>query len=80
MPRGLKKSKKLLRVYSKNLFKKILFTDEKIFTIEHKFNKQNDEVYVGTNIIGGQIKSSHNSNRLLPIFCDGVVGSVLEWG
>ncbi len=30
----LERSKKLLRVYSKNLFKKILFADKKIFTVE----------------------------------------------
>ncbi len=41
----LKWLKKLMFIYSKNLFKKILFTDEKIFTIEQKFNKQNDNVY-----------------------------------
>ncbi len=44
----LERLKKLLRVYGKNLFKKISFTDEKIFTIEEKFNKQNDKVYAWT--------------------------------
>ncbi len=44
----LKRMKKLWRVYSKNLFKKLLFKDEKILTIEYKFNKQNDYVYART--------------------------------
>lgn len=42
------RSKKLLRLYGKNRYKNILFTDEKIFTIEEKFNKQNDRVYART--------------------------------
>ncbi len=41
----LERSKKFLRVYGKNLFKKIMFTDEKIFTTEQKFSKQIDKVY-----------------------------------
>ncbi len=46
----------LLHIYSKNLFNKILFVDEKIFTIEQKFNRQNNKVYL--DIIRGQSKSS----------------------
>ncbi len=41
-----KRSKKPLLIYSKNLFKKILCLNEKIFTIEQKFNEQNDKVYM----------------------------------
>ncbi len=44
--RWIERLNKLSRVYSKNLFKKILFVDEKIFTTEQKFNKKNDKVYV----------------------------------
>lgn len=39
------RSKALLARHGKNSYKKILFTDEKIFTIEQKFNRQNDRVY-----------------------------------
>lgn len=39
------RSKKLLKKYGKEGYKKILFTDEKIFSIEEKFNKQNDRIY-----------------------------------
>jgi len=38
-------AKKLLRQYAKNCHRQILFTDEKIFTIEEKFNRQNNRVY-----------------------------------
>ena len=36
---------KLLKRYGKKSVENILFTDEKIFTIEEKSNKQNDKVY-----------------------------------
>ena len=39
-----KKSRCLLS-YGKERYKEILFTDEKIFTVEETFNKQNDRVY-----------------------------------
>lgn len=39
------KSKRLLQRYANNGHRKILFTDEKIFTIEEAFNRQNDRVY-----------------------------------
>lgn len=42
------RSKKLLRLYGKKRYKNILFTDEKIFTVEEKYNKQNDRVYART--------------------------------
>ncbi|KAL4153798.1 hypothetical protein QTP88_001631 [Uroleucon formosanum] len=39
------RAKKLLKRYAKNGHRQILFTDEKIFTVEEKFNRQNDRVY-----------------------------------
>lgn len=39
------RSKALLARHGKNGHRDILFTDEKIFTIEQKFNRQNDRVY-----------------------------------
>jgi len=39
------KAKKLLQQYAKNGHRQILFTDENIFTVEEKFNRQNDRVY-----------------------------------
>lgn len=41
----VKKCKRLLKKYGARRYKKILFTDEKIFTVQEKFNKQNDRVY-----------------------------------
>jgi hypothetical protein len=42
----LERSKKLLRSYGRKKFKQILFTDEKIFTVEEKYIKPNDRVYM----------------------------------
>lgn len=39
------RSRALLKRYAGEKWKRILFTDEKIFTVEAKFNKQNDRVY-----------------------------------
>ncbi len=39
------RAKKLLRLYGKGKYKKILITNEKIFTIEQKLSRQNDKVY-----------------------------------
>lgn len=41
----LERSRNLLRRHAKNQHRRILFSDEKIFTIEQKFNRQNDRVY-----------------------------------
>ncbi len=37
--------KKLLKEFGSSRYMRILFTDEKIFTTEEKFNKRNDRVY-----------------------------------
>ncbi len=42
---GFDRCKKLLKRFAKKKHRKILFSDEKIFTIEEKFNPQNDRVY-----------------------------------
>lgn len=39
------RSKALLQRYDNNKHRQILFTDEKIFTVEEKFNRQNDRIY-----------------------------------
>ncbi|KAL1463846.1 hypothetical protein WDU94_015547 [Cyamophila willieti] len=44
------RSKKLLDRYANGGYKKILFTDEKIFNIEEKFNRQNDRVYARSSL------------------------------
>ncbi len=75
----IERLKKLLYMYSKNLFKKISFMGEKIFTIEQRFNKQNDKVYTWT-LYETKSKNLQNSKRSLPIFYDGVVRSVVKWG
>ena len=41
----LLKSKRLLKRYAPNGHRRILFTDEKIFSVEETFNAQNDGVY-----------------------------------
>lgn len=41
----LTRSRRLLKTYAGKKYQKILFTDEKIFTIEEKFNRQNDRIY-----------------------------------
>lgn len=51
------RSKCLLDKYAQGMHRKILFTDEKIFTVEEKFNKQNDRVYA---------KSSKEAAELVP--------------
>lgn len=40
-----KRSKKLIREFGSGRYQDILFTDEKIFTVEETYNKQNDRVY-----------------------------------
>jgi hypothetical protein len=39
------RAKKLLQRHADGGHRKILFADEKIFTVEKKFNRQNDRVY-----------------------------------
>lgn len=43
-----RKSKELRRQHARNGHRRILFTDEKIFTVEESFNKQNDRVYAAS--------------------------------
>lgn len=42
------KCRRLLQRYAHNGHRRILFTDEKIFTIEESFNRQNDRVYASS--------------------------------
>ncbi|VVC43196.1 Hypothetical protein CINCED_3A005863 [Cinara cedri] len=46
----LERSKKLQRSYGRQKCKQILFTDEKIFTVEEKYNNQNDRVYATSSL------------------------------
>ncbi len=46
-----KKVKKVLHLYVKRGFKRILFTDEKVFTVGQKFNWQNDRIYTWLPIV-----------------------------
>jgi len=43
-----RKCRRLLQRYANNKHRTILFTDEKIFTIEESFNRQNDRVYASS--------------------------------
>jgi hypothetical protein len=42
------KTECLLQWHAKNGLENILFTDEKIFTIEEQYNRQNDKIYAQT--------------------------------
>lgn len=53
----LQRSRALLKRYAKNGHRKILFSDEKIFTVEENFNRQNDKVYA---------KNSQEANTVAP--------------
>jgi len=44
------RARKLLDEYENDSYREILFTDEKIFSIEEHFNKQNDRVYAKSSI------------------------------
>ncbi|CAG4973152.1 unnamed protein product [Colias eurytheme] len=50
----LKRSRVTLKRYAKNRHRDILFTDEKIFDIEEKYNKRNDRVYAGSSEEAGK--------------------------
>lgn len=66
-----KKSRRLLSLYGKERYKEILFTDEKIFTVEETFNKQNDRVYA---------QSSKEARELVPRIERGhYPASVMVW-
>lgn len=65
------KSKRLLTLYGKGRYKKILFSDEKIFSVEESFNKQNDRVYA---------RSSREARELMPCIERGhFPASVMVW-
>lgn len=57
MEKRKEKSKRLLADYAGAEYRRILFTDEKNFTVEEKFNKQNDRVYA---------RSSKEAAELVP--------------
>ncbi|RVE40705.1 hypothetical protein evm_014646, partial [Chilo suppressalis] len=42
----LKRCRVLLKRYAGKIYREILFSDEKIFTVEESYNKQNDKLYV----------------------------------
>ena len=42
------KAKRLLKRYAGNVHKSMLFSDEKVFTVEQCFNAQNDHMYASS--------------------------------
>lgn len=58
------RAKKLLSRYGQKKYQKILFTDEKIFTVEESYNKQNDKVYARSSkeasAIIGKVQRGHH--------------------
>lgn len=65
----LARSRVLLKRYAQNGHKKILFSDEKIFTVEESFNCQNDKVYarnsLEANIIAPRILRGHHPSSVM---------------
>lgn len=64
------RSKVLLRRYGDEAYRSILFTDEKIFTIEEKFNRQNDRVYArssreATEMVGRVERGHHPASVMV---------------
>lgn len=65
------RSRVLLERYGENEHRNILFSDEKIFTIEETFNKQNDKVYA---------RSSEQASQIAPRVIRGHhPSSVMVW-
>ena len=67
----LKKAQTLLRRFSGDSHKSILFSDEKLFTIEEKINKQN------TRILAEDIVTANSNGRMVPR--SGHPASVMVW-
>ena len=61
----IEKCKSLLVKHADNLHRKILFTDEKIFTVQEKFNKQNDRVYEASELIPRVEKGHHPASVMV---------------
>lgn len=72
-----KLTKKLLQRHAYGGHKHILFTDEKIFTVEEKFNRQNDKVYA-PQLSGSRWENCKDGKRSSHSFSDGLVGSVVN--
>ncbi len=68
---------KSAHLYRKELFKRILFIDEKIFTVEEKFNRQND-TSVHHILIQRQRKSSLGPKRPSSNVYNGLVRSFIQ--
>ncbi|PIO67302.1 hypothetical protein TELCIR_10951, partial [Teladorsagia circumcincta] len=60
-----KRSKQLLRKFADGRHSKILFTDEKLFTVEQVVNKQNDRVYAVSNPYATVSRSSHPASVMV---------------
>jgi hypothetical protein len=65
----VQKCKRLLKRYGEKKVKFILFTDEKIFTVEEKFNKQNDRIYAKSSkevpLKIKKVKKSHHPGSIM---------------
>lgn len=67
--RRLERSKELLARYADDRHKEILFSDEKIFTVEQTFNRQNDRVYAHSSkeasAVAPRIERAHHPASLM---------------
>lgn len=65
----LARSRALLKQYAQNGHRKILFTDEKIFTVEENFNRQNDRVYAKNSkeasMIAPRVQRGHHPSSVM---------------
>lgn len=63
------RSKCLMQRYAQDKHRKILFTDEKLFNIEEKFNRQNDRVYAHSSReameVVGKVERGHHPASLM---------------
>lgn len=65
----LERAKALLRRYGDGRYRKIMFSDEKIFTIEEKYNRQNDKVYARSSQEAkdkiGRVERGHHPSSIM---------------
>ncbi|MDA5927442.1 transposase [Listeria monocytogenes] len=67
----LKRCRALLKRYAGKKYREILFSDEKIFTVEESYNKQNDKVYAHS--------SEEASNRIPRVQRGHFPSSLMVW-
>ncbi|RVE54275.1 hypothetical protein evm_001102 [Chilo suppressalis] len=67
----LKRCRALLKRYAEKKYQEILFSDEKVFTVEESYNKQNDKMYAHS--------SEEASNRIPRVQRGHFPSSLMVW-